>query len=130
MAFTYTYTVRNLKVKDEVNAAGETLTNAVVQTYWDITGTDEEGNSGQFTGATPFSAANVPAGSFTAFEDLEEATVISLITNVINSDQGYKEHIDVQIQKEIDRDVATEVAGEALPWGGAETAGDPPADDE
>lgn len=117
MAFTYTYSVRNLKVKDEVNAAGETLTNAVVQTYWDITGTDEEGNSGQFTGATPFSAANVPSGSFTAFEDLEEATVISWITNVINSDQGYKEHIDMQIQKEIDRDVATEVAGEALPWG-------------
>jgi hypothetical protein len=40
MAFTYTYTVRNLKVKDEVNADGDTLSNAVVQTYWDITGTD------------------------------------------------------------------------------------------
>jgi hypothetical protein len=125
MAFTYTYTVRNLKVRDEVNADGDTLTNAVVQTYWDITGTDEEGNTGQFTGATPFSAANVPAGSFTAFADLDEATVIGWITGVINGDAGYKAHIDMQIQKEIDRNIATEVAGEDLPWGEATPA---PAD--
>lgn len=125
MAFTYTYKVRNLKVKDEVNADGDTLTNAVVQTYWDITGTDEEGNTGQFTGATPFSAANVPAGSFTAFADLDEATVIGWITGVINGDAGYKAHIDMQIQKEIDRNIATEVAGEDLPWGEATPA---PAD--
>lgn len=117
MAFTYTYTVRNLKVKDEVNADGEILPNAVCQTYWDITGTDEEGNTGQFTGATPFSAANVPAGSFTAFADLDEATVIGWITSVINGDAGYKAHIDTQIQKEIDRNVATEMSGEDLPWG-------------
>ena len=122
MAFTYTYTVRNIKVKDEVNAAGETLTNAVVQTYWDIVGTDEEGNEGSFTGATPFSAANVPAGSFTAFEDLEEATVIGWITNVIDSDPGYKAHIDMQIQKEIDKDIAVEKTGADLPWGEATPA--------
>jgi hypothetical protein len=127
MAFTYTYTVRNLKVKDEVNAAGETLTNAVVQTYWDIVGTDEEGNEGSFTGATPFSAANVPAGSFTAFEDLEEATVIGWITNVIDSDPGYKAHIDMQIQKEIDKDIAVEKTGADLPWGEATPA---PSGDE
>ncbi len=126
MAFTYTYKVRNLKVKDEVNADGDTLTNAVVQTYWDITGTDEEGNTGKFTGATPFSAANVPAGSFTAFADLDEATVIGWITGVINGDAGYKAHIDMQIQKEIDRNIATEVVGEDLPWGEATPA---PADD-
>ena len=127
MAFTYTYSVRNLKVKDEVNAAGETLTNAVVQTYWDIVGTDEEGNEGSFTGATPFSAANVPAGSFTAFEDLEEATVIGWITNVIDSDPGYKAHIDMQIQKEIDKDIAVEKTGADLPWGEATPA---PSGDE
>jgi len=127
MAFTYTYTVRNLKVKDEVNAAGETLTNAVVQTYWDIVGTDEEGNEGSFTGATPFSAANVQAGSFTAFEDLEEATVIGWITNVIDSDPGYKAHIDMQIQKEIDKDIAVEKTGADLPWGEATPA---PSGDE
>tara|TARA_B110000503_G_C6991817_1_gene347672 strand:+ start:184 stop:558 length:375 start_codon:yes stop_codon:yes gene_type:complete len=122
MAFTYTYTVRNLKVKDEVNADGVTLTNAVVQTYWSVTGTDEEGNEGKFSGATPFSAANVPAGSFTAFADLEEATVIGWIEGVVNGDLDYKSHIDGQIQKDIDRNVATEVSGENLPWGEATPA--------
>ena len=122
MAFTYTYTVRNLKVKDEVNADGVTLTNAVVQTYWSVTGTDEEGNEGKFSGATPFSAANVPAGSFTAFADLEEATVIGWIEGVVNGDLDYKSHIDGQIQNDIDRNVATEVSGENLPWGEATPA--------
>ena len=67
MALTYTWSVTSLKVRDEVNADGETLSNSVVQTYWKCTGTDENGNSGTFSGATPFTAANVPAGSFIAF---------------------------------------------------------------
>ena len=117
MAFTYTYTVRNLKVQDQVNAAGETLTNAVVQTYWEIQGTNEAGQVGSFSGATPFSAANVPAGSFTAFEDLEESHVTGWIAAVIAADAQYKAHIDEQIQKDIDRNVATEVSGPELPWG-------------
>lgn len=117
MAFTYTYSVRNLKVQDTVNAEGETLSNAVVQTYWDIQGTNEAGQVGKFSGATPFSAANVPAGSFTAFEELEESHVTGWIANVIAADAQYKAHIDEMIQKDIDANVQTEVAGEALPWG-------------
>jgi len=117
MSFTYTYTVRNLKVQDQVNAAGETLTNAVVQTYWEIQGTNEAGQVGTFSGATPFSAANVPAGSFTAFEELEEAHVTAWIAAVINADQQYKEHIDGEIQKVIDAAISTEISGPELPWG-------------
>ncbi len=117
MALSYTYKVRNLKVKDEVNSEGVTLQNAVVQTYGTIIGTDENGNAGEWSGATPFSAANVPAGSFTAFENLEEANVISWIENVVNNDAQYKAHIDEQLRLEISKTVETEVAGEALPWG-------------
>lgn len=117
MSFTYTYTVRNLKVQDQVNAAGETLTNAVVQTYWEIQGTNEAGQVGKFSGATPFSAANVPAGSFTPFEELEEAHVTAWIAAVINADQQYKEHIDGEIQKVIDAEISTEISGPELPWG-------------
>ena len=122
MAFTYTYTVRNLKVQDQVNAAGETLTNAVVQTYWDIQGTNEAGQVGKFSGATPFSAANVPAGSLTAFEELEEAHVTAWIAAVIDGDAQYKAHIDEQIQADIDRNVQTEKSGSSLPWGEAPAA--------
>ncbi len=117
MSFTYTYTVRNLKVQDQVNAAGETLTNAVVQTYWEIQGTNEAGQVGTFSGATPFSAENVPAGSFTAFEELEEAHVTAWIAAVIDADPQYKAHIDEQIQKVIDADNRTEISGPELPWG-------------
>lgn len=117
MSFTYTYTVRNLKVQDQVNSAGETLTNAVVQTYWEIQGTNEAGQVGTFSGATPFSAENVPAGSFTAFEELEEAHVTAWIAAVIDADPQYKAHIDEQIQKVIDADNRTEISGPELPWG-------------
>ena len=117
MSFTYTYTVRNLKVQDQVNSAGETLTNAVVQTYWEIQGTNEAGQVGTFSGATPFSAENVPAGSFTAFEELEEAHVTAWIAAVINADAQYKAHIDGEIQTVIDADNRTEISGPELPWG-------------
>lgn len=116
MAFTYEWSVTNLKVKDQVNSEGATLQNAVVQTHWQVTGTDENGNSAQFSGATPFTAENVPAGTFTAFADLTEANVLAWIQNVVNSDAGYKAHIDERIQFEIDKELVTEVEEDSLPW--------------
>lgn len=116
MALTLSYTVRNLKVRDEVNNDGDTLPNAVVQTYWDVTGTDENGNTASWTGATPFSAATVPAGQFTAFEDLQEEHVLTWIRSVVDGDPTYKAHIIEQLQKQIDQATETEKAGDALPW--------------
>ena len=116
MAFTYEWSVTNLKVKDQVNSEGATLQNAVVQTHWQVTGTDENGNSAQFSGATPFTAENVPAGTFTAFADLTEANVLAWIQNVVNSDAGYRAHIDERIQFEIDKDLVTEIEEDSLPW--------------
>jgi hypothetical protein len=113
MALTLEYSITNLKVKDEVNADGDTLTNAVVQTYWKVQGTDPEGNTSDWSGATPFTAANVPAGSFTAFESLEEATVVGWITAVVEADAGYKEHIVQQLQRQIDEALVTDAA---MPW--------------
>ena len=55
--FTYEYKITGLKVKDEGANA-----NAVVQTYWTLTGTDNENNSGTFTGATPFTSTTMPEG--------------------------------------------------------------------
>ena len=121
MALTYNYEVTSMKVKDEV--VGNTINhNAVVQTYWKVTGTDEalvteEGkNQGTFSGATPFTAANVPAGSFVAFTDLTEETVLGWIKNVVNNDPAYKEHIDGQIQKRIDQELTVEKSADDLPW--------------
>ena len=122
MALTYNWSVRNIKIKDQVNADGDTLPKAVFQTYWRITATDEDGNEGQWDGATPFSAENVPAGSFVAFEQLTEELVLGWIQNIVNADPSYWAHINEQLQKAIDetKGVAEELEGSALPWAPAE----------
>ena len=53
MSLTLSWSVTGIKTRDQVNSEGETLTNAVVQTYWKVVGTDAEGNTGEFAGATP-----------------------------------------------------------------------------
>lgn len=113
MALTLSYSVTSLKVKDEVNADGVTLPNAVCQTFWKVVGTDENGNAADWSGATPFSAATVSEGAFTAFADLTEEDVVGWITAVVEADSGYKAHIVEQLQRNIDETITTEPA---LPW--------------
>ena len=66
----YTWKIKSLKT---ANANG--ITNAVVQTYWEKIGTDEDGNTGTFNGATPFKLAEVDPKKFTPFEELTETVV-------------------------------------------------------
>lgn len=108
MAITYTWKVTGLKVRDE----GEHK-NAVVQTYWEKIGTDENGNEGKFSGATPFSAANVPVGSFVPFEELTEEIVLGWIQSVVVGQ--YEQHVNGQIQKQIDS-LVNPIKQESLPW--------------
>lgn len=122
MAFTYEWKVTSLKVRDQVNSEGATLPNAVVQTFWEVTGTNEDGDSGMFSGATPFSAENVPEGSFKPFADLVEADVLGWIQNVVNNDASYKAHIDGEIQKKIDIENESEIDESGLPWGDGTSA--------
>ena len=123
MALTYTWKVTGLKKKDQVNSEGVTLSGAVVQTYWECNATDERGNTGQFAGATPFTAENVPAGSFTAFESLTEETVIGWIKNVVDNDLTYKAHIEERILKQID---ASNIVDATPPWQTEEVTPTPP----
>ena len=95
MSITYTWAVTSLKTRTECNNE-----NAVVQTYWEKTGTDEEGNIGIFHGATPFTSVDVPEGQFVAFEDLTEDIVLGWIKPVVVG--TYEQHVNEQIQKEID----------------------------
>ena len=129
--YTWTWEVTGLKKTDQVNSEGATLEGAVVQTYWKVVGADSDGNEGEFSGATPFTAVNVPAGSFTAFETLTEATVLGWIENIVNSDQGYADHISEQVAKKIDEVTITDAH---MPWAPAVTPepvpvpGDDPAE--
>ena len=120
MAITYTWAVTGLKKKDEGNNK-----DAVVQTYWTKTGTDDDDNTGVFAGATPFTSVN--ASAFVAFDELTEANVLTWIKDVADVDGPYKDHINAQIQKQIDEAI-TPVVDADMPWAPAvETPADPEA---
>lgn len=115
MSLTYTWKIKSLKKQDDPSIE---LNDIIVQTYWECTGTDADGISGTFNGATPFEPDQVDPANFTSYEDLTEAQVISWIQDVVNSNPGYKAHIDEQIQKQIDAIVrpVIDVGANALPW--------------
>ena len=106
MAMTYTWKVTSVKVKDE----GDN-TDAVVQTYWTKTGTDDNGEQGTFSGATPFTSVDVPDGEFVAFADLTEEIILGWIQAVVVDE--YENHVNQQIQKQIDQRA---IAEKDLPW--------------
>lgn len=107
MAIAYTWAITSLKTKTEGSNA-----DAVVQTYWTKTGTDSvSGETGTFSGATPFTSAN--ADPFTAFASLTEATVLGWVQAI--AIDGYEIHINEQIQKQIDEKV-TPVSESDMPW--------------
>jgi hypothetical protein len=115
MALTYEWKIKSLKKQDDPSTQ---LDDIIVQTYWECIGTDEDGHSGTFHGATPFEPDQVDPDNFTAYENLTEAQVLSWIQDVVNTNVGYKNHIDEQIQKQIDAIIrpVTEVSSDSLPW--------------
>jgi hypothetical protein len=109
MAITYTWKVTSLKTKTE--GANQ---DAVVQTYWDKIGTDDAGNTGTFSGATPFTSTTMTNGStFVPFSELTEAIVLTWIKAVVVG--GYEEHVNAQIQKQIDQKL-NPVSEASMPW--------------
>lgn len=110
MLITYTWKVTGVKTTTQGQYA-----NAVVQTYWKKIGTDEDGCTGTFSGATPFTAADVPADQFVPFDQLTEEIVLGWIQTAVDSNPSYVEHINGviadQIQKEHDP-----VVEQPLPW--------------
>lgn len=110
MAITYTWKVTSVKVKN----VSDVKQNAVVQTYWQKIGTDENGNEGTFSGATPFSVDPTDGdGPFIPFDQLTEQDVIDWIKKVVVG--SYEEHVNAQIQKQIDEKISP-VSEPTLPW--------------
>ena len=113
MAITYTWEITSLKTKNETLGDVVVLPNAVCQTYWKKIGTDDNGNEGTFSGATPFSAANLTEENFKQFDTLTEEIVLGWIQAIVVG--GYEEHVNGQIQKQIDEKV-TPIVESAMPW--------------
>ena len=115
MALTYTWKINGLKKQDNPSLE---LNDIIIQTYWECTGTDDDGNSGTFNGATPFNPDQVDTDNFTTYENLTENQVLDWIKNVVDSNSVYKAHINEEIQKQIDAITNSVVAvdAQALPW--------------
>jgi len=111
MAITYTWKLTSLKKKNSGSHNG-----VVFQTYWQKTGTDENGNTGLFAGATPFDPTQVNPENFVAFDQLTEATVLGWIQSV--QTVHYEQHINDQIQKQIDDkiSVTADIVAGSFPW--------------
>lgn len=111
MAINYTWKLTSLKKRNSGSLNG-----VVFQTYWQKTGTDENGNTGSFSGATPFDPAQIDPNNFTAFDQLTEETVLGWIQGVVTG--SYEQHVNEQIQRQIDEKVnaSEEVGSGKFPW--------------
>ena len=114
MAVTYTWTVTDINVRNET-IEGTTYDNTVVQTFWEKTGTDENGNTGMFAGGTPFQY-NPESSAFIPYEDLTEEIVLGWIQAVVVG--SYEERVNEQIQQEINEKV-NPITDPGLPWASA-----------
>jgi hypothetical protein len=115
MGLTYEWKLTGLRKQNS-----ETVNDAVVGTQWKLTGTDEDGNQGSFSGATPFNINEVNTGSFIEYSSLTEAQVLNWVKNHVSgsSPTSYMDHINGVILKEINSKKWTSitVSETDLPW--------------
>lgn len=107
----YTWKLNSIK-KTTVGS----LTDAVIQSYWTCTGTDEDGVTGEFNGATPFTPSDTNNDGFIDYKDLTEEIILDWVKAQVVD--GYKDHIERRIQEQIaaKKIVIDEVKEEEFPW--------------
>ena len=105
---TYTWKLTGLKRRDSPD-----LSNIVIQTYWEKIGTDEDGNTGNFIGATPLPLSTVDPNNFISYEDLTEEKILEWVIPLVNND-----HVDEHIQKQIGEKInpIIQVGQDDFPW--------------
>lgn len=114
MSVTYTWAVTALRT-----ATIDEQPDFVVHVRWEKIGTDENGNTGKFAGATPLQETVDPNGNFVPFAQLTEEMVIGWIQAVVVD--SYEEHVNGQIQRQINEKIH-QVAEPDLPWAPAPEA--------
>jgi hypothetical protein len=115
MGLTYNWTLTSLRKQNT-----DTLSNVIVGTQWKLVGTDVDGNSGTFNGATPFEIRDLNNDGFVDYRDLTEDLVMGWIKNEVSGSTpaNYMNHINQQIQRQIDHTkyVNMDVQERDLPW--------------
>lgn len=125
MSLEYVWKLKSLK-----KATSTDVTDAIIGTQWKLTGTDNDGISGDFDGATPFKLSEINTEVFTPFSELTEEQVLGWIQDHVSGSNGYWSHINEQINKQIEskKIEVSDVYEADLPWstgsidGGDETA--------
>ena len=126
MTITYEWKIDSVKVKDQVNQDGDSLTDVVCQIKWAKHGVDEDGNRGIFGGVDTFSAYEVGLPDFTSFADLTEDLVVQWVQQKVVG--SYAEHVDAKIAKKLE---LNGVKNKHVPWEPTLAAGIPePASEE
>jgi len=82
---TYSWQIVKFKTRDQVNADGVTLADAVVKIQWMRIGVDSDGNRGSVIGSVDLTAAHLGASDYIAFSDLTEAKVSEWLDTAIDS---------------------------------------------
>ena len=115
MGLTYDWKLTSLRKQNTDN-----LSDVIVGTQWKLTGTDEDGNSGVFNGATPFEIRDLNNDGFVDYRDWSEDLVLGWIKNQVSGSTtaNYMNHINQQIQRQIDHTkyVNMDVQERDLPW--------------
>ena len=111
MALTYAWKLTGLKKGNT-----ESAQDVVIGTRWELTGTDEDGISGTFSGATPFKLENVEFHNFVPYQDLDQDTVIGWIQAEVVG--GYKDHVEQNIARQIEavKSQVKDVQATDFPW--------------
>jgi hypothetical protein len=115
MALTYEWKLTGLRKQDTAD-----VTDLVVGTQWKLTGTNENGTSGTFSGATPLDIPDADEEGFIPYEELTEELILGWIQNIVSGSAptNYMDHINKQIQKEIAQKEYSikDVSEMDLPW--------------
>lgn len=116
MAWTLEFKIRNIKVKDVVDEDGNTMENAVFQTYWDVVGTNENGETEEQAGALPLQTSNIDPATFKPFDQLVEADVSGWIAAWYDANPDMLANLKNDLDRAYARRTEREIGGSELPW--------------
>jgi hypothetical protein len=113
MALTYEWKLTGLKKQDTAD-----ITDLVIGTQWKLTGTNENGTKGTFNGGTPLDIPDSNQEGFIPYLQLSEEIVIGWIRAIVEPNEGYWQHINQQIEKQIleAENVIQQIDEANLPW--------------
>lgn len=113
MTITYSLTITKLETENYLN-----FSNVVVQTWWDYTGTNENGISGTCNGRTMLTSDNIDPGTFVPFDQLTPEIVSQWVENSMNDQRSlyYREFAEQQVLDQINQKIKDLQTQPDLPW--------------